>query len=185
MNTARLTRLGHFSALLSALLATACGPSLEELHDRARTGAVQPDAPIRARGSVTIAAPRARVYALLTDFAAWPRWQSNVTKVTPPPSLDEGATFTWVNGGTPITSRLAAVQPDELVAWSGSASVAKAIHVWRFSSPTPETTRVDVEESMDGFLLTWFYGQKDLEAEVARSLERLRAASEAPAASVQ
>jgi hypothetical protein len=37
---------------------------------------------------------------------------------------------------------------------------------------------VEVEESMDGFLLTWFYGQKDLDAEMARSLENLKKAAE-------
>jgi hypothetical protein len=31
---------------------------------------------------------------------------------------------------------------------------------------------------VDGFLLTWFYGQKDLDAEVARSLANLKGAAE-------
>ncbi len=57
-------------------------------------------------------------------------------------------------------------------------ATAKAVHVWRFSSPSPTTTEVEVEETMDGFLLTWFYGQKDLDAEVARSLENLKKAAE-------
>jgi hypothetical protein len=83
-----------------------------------------------------------------------------------------------MNGSSEIHSRLAAVRRDELIAWTGSVSTAKAVHVWRFSSPTPETTRVDVEETMDGFLLTWFYGEKDLDAEMARSLAYLKKAAE-------
>jgi uncharacterized protein YndB with AHSA1/START domain len=165
---------------LSSLLATACGPSLASMHERAMAGQVQEDAPLRARQSVTIAAPRERVFALLTDFGSWPRWQPNVTKVTPPASVEPGARFTWVNNGSEISSQLAAVKGSELLAWTGSVSTAKAVHVWHLSSPTPETTRVDVEETMDGFLLTWFYGQKDLDAEVARSLANLRKAAEAP-----
>ncbi len=86
-----------------------------------------------------------------------------------------------MNGGSTISSRLAAVKPNELLAWTGSVSTAKAVHVWRFSSPTPETTKVDVEETMDGFLLTWFYRQKDLDAEMARSLASLKRAAESAA----
>jgi hypothetical protein len=83
-----------------------------------------------------------------------------------------------VNGGSEISSQLAAVIPNELVAWTGSVSIAKAVHVWRLSAPAPDTTEVDVEETMDGFLLTWFYGQKDLDAEMARSLANLKRAAE-------
>jgi uncharacterized membrane protein len=163
---------------LSTLATAACGPSLDSLHARAMTGQVQDDAPLHARQSITIQAPRARVYALLTDFASWPKWQPNVKKVTPPTTLSVGERFTWVNGSAEISSRLALVAPNESVGWTGSVSTAKAAHVWRFSSPTPETTRVDVEETMDGFLLTWFYGQKDLDAEMTRSLANLKKAAE-------
>lgn len=163
---------------LSALLATACGPSLATMHTGALAGRVQGDAPLHARQSVTITAPRDRVYALLADVAAWPSWQPNVKAVTPPTDVVPGARFTWVNGGSTISSRLAAVTPNELLAWTGSVSTAKAVHVWRFSSPTPGSTRVDVEETMDGFLLTWFYGQAELDAEMARSLANLKLAAE-------
>jgi uncharacterized protein YndB with AHSA1/START domain len=169
-------RLGFL--LLPSLLTAACGPSLAAMHEAATAGRVQEGAPLHARQTITIAAPRERVYAVLTDFGAWPRWQPNITKVTPPPAVEPGARFQWVNGGSVISSQLAAVEPNELLAWTGSVSTAKAVHVWRFSSPSPQTTEVEVEETMDGFLLTWFYGQKDLDAEVARSLEHLKRAAE-------
>jgi uncharacterized membrane protein len=164
---------------LSSLLATACGPTLQSMHGRAMTGRVQDDAPLHAKQSITIAAPREHVYAVLTDFANWHSWQPNVSAVTAPRSVEPGAKFTWKNGSSEISSELAAVTPNELVAWTGSVSTAKAVHVWRFSSPTPDTTQVDVEETMDGFLLTWFYGQKDLDAEMTRSLANLKKAAEA------
>lgn len=167
-------RLLSFTSLLTA----ACGPSLGSMHDRAMSGRVQEDAPLHAHQTITIAAPRERVYAILADFAAWPRWQPNVSKVTPPAAVEPGASFTWLNGSSEISSQLAAVKPNELLAWTGSVSTAKAVHVWHFSSPSPDTTQVDVEETMDGFLLTWFYGQKDLDAEMTRSLENLRKAAE-------
>ncbi len=176
MKTLRIQSLLSLTALLTA----ACGPSLTTLHEGATAGRVQESAPLHARQTVTIAAPRDRVYARLVDFAGWPSWQPNVTRVTPPAALESGATFSWTNGGSNITSQLAAVRPTELLAWTGSVATAKAVHVWRFSSPTPDTTQVEVEETMDGFLLTLFYGQKDLDAEVARSLANLRQAAELP-----
>jgi uncharacterized protein YndB with AHSA1/START domain len=166
---------------LTSLLTAACGPSLASLHEGAKAGRVQDGAPLHARQAATIRAPRDRVYALLTDFGSWPRWQPNVTRATPPAAVEPGGRFTWTNGGANISTQLAAVRPGELVAWTGSVSTAKAVHVWRLSSPSPETTVVDVEETMDGFLLTWFYGQKDLDAEMTRSLANLKQAAESDA----
>lgn len=174
MKLERLLSLASFTSLLTA----ACGPSLSTMHEGAMAGRVQEGAPLRARQTVTVEAPRERVYALITDVAGWPRWQPNVTKVAPPAALESGARFTWVNGGSEISSQLAAVEATTLVAWTGSVATAKAVHVWRLTSPTPDTTRVDVEETMDGFLLTWFYGQKDLDAEMRRSLANLKVAAE-------
>lgn len=157
---------------------TACGPNLAALHRGAEAGRLQADAPLHARQSVTIAAPRAQVYALLTGFSQWPQWQPNIISVTGPRSVTPGEHFTWKNGSAEISSQLAAVTADELLAWTGSVSTAKAVHIWRLSSPTPDTTLVDVEETMDGFLLTLFYGQADLEADMERSLVNLRMAAE-------
>jgi len=168
-------------ASLTVLFSSACGPSLASMHQQAESGNVQADAPLHARQSVTIHAPRERVFEILSGFSSWPRWQPNIKKVTPPASLTAGESFGWTNETAEITSKLAVVRPGEMLGWTGSVSTAKAIHIWRLSSPTPDTTRVDVEETMDGFLLTWFYGQKDLDAEMARSLDNLNKAAEAPA----
>jgi uncharacterized membrane protein len=178
MKTAKLLYLATFTSILTA----ACGPSLATLHERAAVGAVQADAPLHAHQVVTIHAPRQRVFAILSDFGAWPTWQPKIKRVTAPRALAPGESFAWVNGSAEITSKIAAVRPDELLAWTGSVSTAKAVHVWRLSSPTPDTTLVDVEETMDGFLLTLFYGQKDLDAEMKRSLEDLKSTAEALAA---
>jgi hypothetical protein len=164
---------------IPAFFTFGCGPSLSSMHALAAAGQVQPGAPLHTTQSVSIRAPRERVWSVLTGFGDWPKWQPNVMKVVPPASVEREATFTWVSGKSEISSKLAVVRPPELLAWTGSVATAKAIHVWRLSAPTPETTRVEVEETMDGFLLTWFYGRKDIEAEIARSLDNLRKASEA------
>ena len=163
---------------LFVLVALGCGPSLAAMHALAVTGEVQPSAPLHTKRRVTILAPRERVWEIVSSFAAWPTWQPNVVRVTAPKSLVSGESFTWVNGKSEIHSRLALVQPHERLAWSGSVSLAKAIHLWRFEAPTADTTVVEVEEKLDGFLLTWFYHQRDLDSEVDRSLDNLRRAAE-------
>ncbi len=85
----------HLVPTVSFLLTAACGPSLATMHDAATAGRVQEGAPLHTRETVTIAAPRERVYALLTDFGGWPRWQPNITKVTPPKAVEPGARFEW------------------------------------------------------------------------------------------
>lgn len=165
--------------LFSSLVTAACGPSLATMHEGAKVGRVQNDAPLHARRSIVIDAPREQVYGLVADVAGWPAWQANVKRVTPPSAVRAGERFQWVNGDSTISSQLARVEEGSLIAWTGSVSVAKAVHIWRFSSPTPGTTRVEVEETMDGFLLTWFYKQAQLDAEVTRSLTALARAAEA------
>lgn len=166
------------AVLLPSFLA-GCGPSLGALHERAAVGALQENAPVHAHQSVVVHAPRAKVWAVLSDVERWPTWQPSVTHVTPPRALAPEAAFGFTSGGSAIESKLALVRPEEALAWTGQVATAKAIHVWRLSSPTPDTTLVEDEETMDGFLLTWFYGQADLDRDMGRSLEELRRAAEA------
>ena len=164
---------------LLAFLLSACGPSIGTLQARAQSGGVEENAPLHVRREVLIRAPREAVWRTLTDFAAWPQWQPEVSEVRTPTNLKPGATFEWKSGSYQIVSTLALVEPNARIAWTGTASMAKAIHLWRLEQASPGVTRVIDEETMDGFLLTWFYSPKDLDADVARSLERLQAAAEA------
>lgn len=168
-------------AALVALLTAACGPSLSTMHRSAETGAVQSDAPLRAHHEIVIAAPATQVWARLSDVSSWPSWHPTVRSAHTPASFTPGASFTWNNDGSEITSTLAVVRAPEVLAWTGSVATAKAIHVWRLSEIAPGQTRVEVDETMDGFLLTWFYGQKDLDQAVALWLRDLKTASETSA----
>lgn len=173
-----MNKLSAAVVTVFSLLASACGPSLSTMHSTAASGHVQADAPIHARHSVVIEAPREVVWSVLTDVATWPSWQTSVTEAHAPAKLAPGATFRWTNKGSAITSTLARVTDQREIAWTGSVSIAKAIHVWRLEEPSAGRTRVDVEETMDGFMLTAFYGQADLDADVSASLDALRKAAE-------
>jgi uncharacterized membrane protein len=173
--------LARLSALSASLLLTACGPSLASLHDRALVGQVQSDAPLHARHAVTIKAPVDAVWARLADLPAWPAWHPVIRSVEAPATLTPGSRFRWNNGGTTIASTLAIVRPGQELAWTGSVSTAKAVHIWRLSEAGPGQTRVEVDETMDGFLLTWFYSQNQLDKDVGAWLTDLKLATETPA----
>jgi hypothetical protein len=174
-------QLARFLAVFVALFATACGPSLSNLHARATQGQVQQEAPVHAHQVVLVRAPRTVVWSILTDIKSWPEWQTNVTEAQSPASLAPGSTFTWTNNGNKIVSKLARINTHQEIAWTGSVSMAKAIHIYRLTEPSPGVTRIEVEETMDGFLLTWFYGQKDLDADMAKTLAQLKEVSESRA----
>lgn len=167
-----------YLAMLSVLV-SGCGPSMELLHNRATRGESQDDAPVHARQQVVIHAPRDVVWATLTTVADWPRWQTGVVDATPPRDLAAENDFSWRHGSNTIHATLALVEAPKTLAWTGSVAVAKAIHIWRLDAVDDATTTVSVDESMDGFLLTLFYGQHDLERDMLQVLVDLKTAAEA------
>jgi len=163
--------------LLGLLVLSACGPAPSALHALAAAGEVQPDAPLRSKHEVVVQAPRAIVWTALTEAGRWPEWHRAVRSVEAPGALAPDVVFKWNNEGTTVTSRVAVARAAELLAWTGSASVAKAIHVWRLTS-NGGATRVTVEETMDGPLLAWLYPQKKLDEAVVAWLADLKVEAE-------
>jgi uncharacterized membrane protein len=163
------------------LVLVACGPSREAMHARAAVGAVQEGAPLHALHSTQIDAPREKVWALLTGIEQWPTWHPAVRSAKSE-GLEAGKWFTWDNAGTTIHSQLALVKAPEVLAWTGSVATAKAAHVWRLRALSPERTEVEVEETMDGFMMSAFMSNKDLDDSVTQWLGDLKAAAQVPAA---
>jgi uncharacterized protein YndB with AHSA1/START domain len=144
----------------------------------AGNGAIQDSAPVKASIEAIIQAPPEKVWGILTAINDWPKWQSGITEAAINGPLQAGATFNWTSGGTHIKSRLALVEPNQRLAWTGSAMGAHAIHVWNLERLPGGGTRVKVDESMSGLLLTLFYSSKDLEAADQLWLDRLKQQSE-------
>jgi uncharacterized membrane protein len=165
----------------SFLLLLACGPSREAMHARAAEGAVQEGAPLHALHRTQIDAPREQVWALLAGIEQWPAWHPTVRSAKSE-GLEAGRWFTWDNAGTTIHSQLALVKAPEVLAWTGSVATAKAAHVWRLRALSPERTEVEVEETMDGFMMKAFMSPKDLDDSVTQWLSDLKAAAQAKAA---
>ena len=95
---------------------------------------VNAEAPALARAEIDIDAPREVVWEVLTDFAAWPRWNPDVTSVKVDGPLEPGTTFHWKAGPGTITSTLRDVDPPKRIAWTGKTFGIKAVHVWSFET---------------------------------------------------
>lgn len=108
-------------------------------------------APVIESATVEVSAPAEIVWAVLTDFERWPRWNPSVTRMEFSGSLDVGTTFRWVGGGARISSRIEEVEPSRRVVWSGRTLGIAAVHAWSLT-PCADGTRVFTEESFAGFL---------------------------------
>jgi uncharacterized protein YndB with AHSA1/START domain len=146
----------------------------EELEGLARKGEVQSDAPVKASLQIVIQAPPEKVWSVLTGVNDWPKWQSDIKEAAIEGPLQSGTTFKWSAGGTHITSKIALVEPNVRIAWTGSALDAQAIHVWSFQRLPGNKTLVNTDESISGFLLTYFYSSKELQATDQHWLDRLK-----------
>ena len=166
------------SAVLAMCFLTGCGAPISDLRQMAAHGSIQTNAPVQAHVETTIHAPRARVWALLTDVQAWPRWQPEITSTTSDRPLAANVRFKWKTGGMKIHSQVVAFAPQSELAWTGHAYTAKAVHVWKLSSLPDGQTRVTVDESMDGLLMAKLFSSKQLEESDARWLAALKQAAE-------
>ena len=168
----------RYVALMTCVLLAACGPSENKLSALGRAQQIQESAPVKAYAQVVINAPVERVWRLLAAIPDWPHWQHDVSSATLDGPFKEGTTFNWVTGGNEIHSRLVLIKPDSVVAWTGRASVAKAVHVLKLTAVDSGTTIVQSNESMDGFMLPWFYSSADLQSSEETLLKSLKVAAE-------
>ena len=170
------------AVFMACTFLTACGPSESDLSVLGRAQRIQENAPVKASAQVVINAPVGRVWEILTAIPNWPHWQHDVSSATLDGSFKEGVAFTWTTGGSRIQSRLVLVKPERAVVWTGRASIAKAVHVLTLTAVAPGETIVRSNESMDGFMLPWFYSSADLQISEETLLENLKSAAEFHAA---
>ena len=134
----------------------------DKLEVLAAKGQIQQNAPVKAVSEIAIKASPEKVWQILTGINEWPKWQSTVSAARINGALEPGTIFTWTSGGAVIKSRIALVQRNQQIGWTGTAYKARAIHIWALKPLPDGGTLVKTMESMDGFLLTVFYSSKDL-----------------------
>lgn len=144
----------------------------------AHEGHIESSAPVQNESRIVIAAPRERVWNLLASVNAWPAWEKEVESVEAPQELREGTDFVWKTNGTKIRSHIALIQKPAMLAWTGTASTAHAVHVWELQSLPDGKTLVITRESMSGFLVSTFYPSARLRQTHESWLQALKTAAE-------
>ena len=107
-------------------------------------------APIRAAGSLEMAASADVVWAVMTDFQRWPEWNPQIREATLEGPLAPGTTFRWRSGPGTITSVLLDVDEPSELGWRGKTFGIHAVHVWHIE-PAGAGVRVSTEESWRGW----------------------------------
>ena len=136
---------------------------------------VNPQAPVYHHEEILIQAPLEEVWTILTHIDEWPEWQAAVSEAHLVGKLGEGAEFRWKAGGLRFLSKIHTHSPYRSFGWTGKTLGASAIHNWRFSEQDNQT-RVQVEESLDGFFPRLFKKsfQKSLEKGMRTQLRELK-----------
>ena len=140
---------------------------------------VNKNAPVKAKKDIQINASPSQVWELLSDINNWHEWNNDIKESKLNGSLAVGSTFDWKSGGTKIHSTLHTVTPHKKLGWSGKAFGSFAIHNWTLTDVNG-STKVVVEESMEGTLMRFFRGfmQNTLEKGMDSWLIQLKKAAE-------
>jgi hypothetical protein len=110
------------------------------------------------RTSLTIAAPPERVWAVLTDFAAYPQWNAIVSRVRAEPREGGKIRFRIKIEGAPtlaFAARVVRWEPGRELAWRGGAPVVPALawgEHWFRLTPAGDGTEFSHGEDFGGLL---------------------------------
>jgi hypothetical protein len=136
-------------------------------------------APVFAEGSIEIASTPERLWDLMADLEAWPRWNPDVTEIVVDGPLREGTVFRWKGGSTRIVSTLQVVDRPRELAWTGRTFGIRAIHSWRFTTG-PLGAVASMEESFAGGPTRLMRSrlQRQLDAATEHGLQALKTEAE-------
>lgn len=135
---------------------------MKKLYLLAKKGEINQKAPVIDKQEIIIHAPIELVWETLADIGGWPEWYTGVSIKKQPEKYEVGRYFVWKQNGARIKSRLAKIDKPHHLAWIGSVKWIKAVHVWKLLEIEKRKTRVMVEESMQGFLVSLFMNRETL-----------------------
>ncbi len=133
------------------------------------------NAPVKCSKTITINADSKRVWSVMTKIDNWATWQTDISKAKLNGDLRSETTFDWKTGGAKIHSTLHTVVPYSQFGWTGKTFGVFAIHNWKLDEKDGKT-KVQVEESMEGFLASLFQKtfNKNLEKGMQKWLDLLK-----------
>ncbi len=167
----------QLSSLFFLLTLIGCGPSIETIHQSVTEGKINQDGSVVGTEQIEINAPAEKVWHILTDIDNWKTWMPNVTASKKDGALAVDTQFDWTNNGTDIHSTIGVVETNKMIGWSGTASIAKAAHIWHLQEQDGKTI-VRTEESFDGFMISLFFGKEEMSAALTEWLRQLKKKAE-------
>ena len=112
------------------------------------------EAPVQSVKSIIVHASAEKTWTILSEVNKWETWESNNKSPVLKGAFKSGNSFTWKSNGLSIHSTIKIAEPYSKIAWSGPAFGCFAIHTWTFTQLPNGDTRVDVRESMEGWLVS-------------------------------
>jgi hypothetical protein len=115
---------------------------------------------------------------VLAKIDAWPSWNPGVKAAELEGDLATGSVFRW-KAGAKLTSTLTHVEPQRLIAWTGTSMGLNAVHVYTLE-PRDGVTIVKTDESVEGLLARLFKRplQKTMNKSIENGLSALKAEAE-------
>ena len=119
----------------------------------------------------------------MSDIDRWPSWSRDITAAKLEGALAPGTSFTWAAGPGTIRSTLIGVEPERMLAWTGSTMGIRAVHIWRIERRGDDTWLI-TEESWHGILASVLRGpmRKRLQASIDEGISYLKDEAERRAA---
>jgi len=108
---------------------------------------------------ITVNAPVARVWALMTNAAAFPRWNSTVKSIEG--TIAAGQTIKLVAMVAPervFTLQIIAFEPEQRIVWSDGNAMFKGVRTYGFAGRPNGTTDFTMAEVYTGLLLPMIGG---------------------------
>ena len=102
-----------------------------------------------------IDAPPSKVWAILTDLPAWPKWNTTVPKVEGTVALGNTVTvYTTASPGRAFPVKVAALNPPWQMLWSGGMPLGLFVgkRTFTLTEHTPGKTTFTMKEAFSGLL---------------------------------
>lgn len=113
-------------------------------------------APVQSIKTITIHTNPEKVWTILSEVNKWETWESDNKSPVLNGDFKAGNSFTWKSNGLSIRSDIKVAERYSKIVWSGPAFGTFAIHTWTFTPLPGGYTRVDINESMEGWLVALF-----------------------------
>jgi hypothetical protein len=150
------------------------GPSLSTLHEGfAKRHRIDAGAPVTSSSDVVIERSPSTVWRVLVDLRGWSRWAP--AQVVAVNEVHPDATFTWRLNGVTIQSKFAVVDPERELTWTGRFFGYRAVDRQTLNDLGGGRTRVTLEESLAGPLLSLLYPAAKLKENHEKWLTSLKA----------